>query len=78
MRLIEARLLAIERDIREIKETRPPASSPTAPPAADREDERLEDEAGAGISPGLTDGVGTIEFAIQQTPAFFGNRFARF
>ncbi|GAM39661.1 hypothetical protein TCE0_034r11389 [Talaromyces pinophilus] len=68
----KARLLAIERDIREIKKTRRPAPSPTAPPAADREDERTEDEAGAGISPGLTDGVGTIEFAIQQTPAFFG------
>lgn len=75
MRLIEARLLAIERDIREIKETRPPALSPSAAPTADRSGE-TGDETGAGISPGLTDGVGTIEFAIQQTPAFFGNRFA--
>ena len=78
LKTVVARLDSIERDVRSLKRPRQSPSLSQASPEHDCEDPPLldvgETETESGISPGGTDGVGTIEFSVEQGSAFFGEK----
>ncbi|KAH8885921.1 hypothetical protein GQ53DRAFT_876875 [Thozetella sp. PMI_491] len=71
---LESRLLALEQEVQEIKHTQHVNGSQAAEIADEHEvpPGEVGDDTSSGISPEVTDGVGTLEFSVQPQPAFFG------
>ena len=79
LKSVEDRLDALERDMRALKRPRQSVAPSPGSLNDDYDDvpfldaaEIEEDE--SSISPGGTDGVGTIEFSVEQGSTFFGER----